>query len=226
MSSNLTFEERKIKERIERVIEVFSYKYAKANTKSKKELISEDLISLSRICEEYFPNFNLTLSWKNDDELYRKTILSCYKFIENIIINKDKYFKIFDTSVSSILSTRPNSYKYYGKDYQRKNGEELEEIFCSFLSSFDNGIYKEYIDMIDKQNIFCTSLNGYNGQNYPFSMLNTNLIFIDNRLEENIDFYRILSHELGHSYESKLYLNSGRIREYNKTYNNPFYEVP
>lgn len=222
MSSNLTLEEREIKERIERIIEIFNYKYAKANTKSKKELISGDLISLSRICEEYFPNFNLTLSWDKDDELYRGTILSCYKFIENIIVNKDKYFKIFNTTVKSILSTKPNIYKYYGKEYQRKKAKELDEIFCTFLSNFDKDVYKEYINMIDRQNIFCAPLEGYNGQNYPFSILNTNVIFIDNRIEENIEFYKILSHELGHAYEAKLYLNNGRIRGYDNTFNNPF----
>lgn len=226
MSSNLSEEEIIIKKRLERIIETFNYKYAKANTKSKKKLISGDLVSLSRICEEYFSKFNFKLSWDNDESLYSEMILSYYKFIENIIINQDKYSTIFDKLVNDILNTNLNVYKYYGKDYHRKNGEELEDIFCSFLNSFDYELYKEYINLIDRQNIFWTSLDGYTGQNYPFSILNTNVIFMDNALGENINFYKILSHELGHSYESKLYLNSGRIREYDKTYNSPFYEVP
>ena len=80
--------------------------------------------------------------------------------------------------------------------------------------------------MLNQQNIFYVPLEGYEGQSYPFSIMNKNIIFLNNYLEDNIKLSKILSHELGHSYEANLYLNSGRIREYDKTFNSPFYEVP
>ena len=152
--------------------------------------------------------------------------MSCYKYIENIIINQDKYFKIFNSAVEQILSTKPNIYRYSGKDYLKHPKKELGIVFISFLESFDTKLYNQYMSMLDRENIFYASLKGYNGQNYPFSILNENMIFIDSSFEENVEFYKVLSHELGHSYEANLYLNSGRIREYDKTFNSPFYEVP
>lgn len=226
MNNNLSEEHIEVMKRIERVIEVFNYKYAKANTISKKKLIASDLISLSIICEEYFPNLKLKLSWNSDDSLYDDGNLSCCKYIENIITNQEKYFKIFNSSSKQILSTKPNVYKYYGKDYLRHQYYELEDILNSFLNSFDSQIYNQYKDMLSQQSIFYVPLNGYEGQSYPFSIINKNIIFLDNYLEDNIKLSKILSHELGHSYEANLYLNSGRIREYDKTFNSPFYEVP
>lgn len=226
MNNNLSEEHIEVMKRIERVIEVFNYKYAKANTISKKKLIASDLISLSIICEEYFPNLKLKLSWNSDDSLYDDGNLSCCKYIENIITNQEKYFKIFNSSSKQILSTKPNVYKYYGKDYLRHQYYELEDILNSFLNSFDSQIYNQYKDMLSQQSIFYVPLNGYEGQSYPFSIINKNIIFLDNYLEDNIKLSKILSHELGHSYGANLYLNSGRIREYDKTFNSPFYEVP
>lgn len=226
MNNNLSEEQLEIKERLERIINIFTYRYIKAGTKSKKNLIASDLISLSRINREYFSDFKLSLSWDSDDSLYDESLLSCYKYIENIIINQDKYFKIFNSSVDQILSTKPNIYRYYGKNYLKHSEEELELIFISFLKEFDTKLYNQYISILDKQNIFYASLEGYNGQSYPFSILNENMIFMNSNFDENIEFYKVLGHELGHSYEANLYLNSGRIREYDKIFNSPFYEVP
>lgn len=226
MNNNLSKEQLEIKERLERIINIFTYRYIKAGTKSKKNLIASDLISLSRINREYFSDFKLSLSWDSDDSLYTESLLSCYKYIENIIINQDKYFKIFNSAVEQILSTKPNIYRYYGKDYLKHPKKELGIVFISFLESFDTKLYNQYMSMLDRENIFYASLKGYNGQNYPFSILNENMIFIDSSFEENVEFYKVLSHELGHSYEANLYLNSGRIRECDKTFNSPFYEVP
>ena len=87
MNNNLSEEQLEIKERLERIINIFTYRYIKAGTKSKKNLIASDLISLSRINREYFSDFKLSLSWDSDDSLYTESLLSCYKYIENIIIN-------------------------------------------------------------------------------------------------------------------------------------------
>lgn len=226
MNNNLSEEHIEIIKRIKRVIEIFNYKYAKAGTKSKKKLIASDLILLSTICEEHFPDLKLKLSWNDDDSLYDDGNISCCKYIENIITNQEKYFKIFNSSSKQILSTKPNVYKYYGKDYLRHQYDELEDILNSFLNSFDPQIYNQYKAMLNQQNIFYVPLEGYEGQSYPFSIMNKNIIFLNNYLEDNIKLSKILSHELGHSYEANLYLNSGRIREYDKTFNSPFYEVP
>ena len=186
MNNNLSEEQLEIKERLERIINIFTYRYIKAGTKSKKNLIASDLISLSRINREYFSDFKLNLSWDSDDSLYTESLLSCYKYIENIIINQDKYFKIFNSAVEQILSTKPNIYRYYGKDYLKHPKKELGIVFISFLESFDTKLYNQYMSMLDRENIFYASLKGYNGQNYPFSILNENMIFIDSSFEENV----------------------------------------
>lgn len=226
MTNEELLEEKRLKDRFNKIIELFNYKYVKANTKSKKELIARDLFSIADICEKYFPQFKFDISWNKDIELYNQGILSCYKFIDNIIINKDKYFKIFNSSMYNILRLKINDYKYYEKNLPRHKEKELDYIFCSFLNDFDSKTYKEYLNMIDRENIFYTPLLTKNGTNYTFTILSDNMIFLNSLYKSNINFYETLAHELGHSLEAKLYLNSGKEREFNSTMNSPFYEVP
>lgn len=225
MTKEGLLEEKGLKERFEKIIDKFTCEYLKANTKSKKSVIAEDLLYLSKICTEYFPKSNFNLPWSEDGELYRKGVLNYYKYIFNIITNKDKYFKIFYLSMYDILAIGIDSYKYYGKIYPRHKKEELDYIFCDFLNKFDKKAYQEYVKLIESENIFCVSLYGYNGMHYPFSILNDNMIFLNNTYENSTDFYKVLSHEFGHTLEAILYLNNGKGRELNNTFNSPFYEV-
>lgn len=225
MTNEELLEEKRLKDRFNKIIELFNYKYVKANTKSKKELIARDLLSIKKICEEYFPQFKFDISWNKDIELCNQGILSCYKFIDNIIINKDKYLNIFNSSMYNILRSKINDYKYYGRKLPRHKGKELDCIFCSFLNDFDSRVYKEYLNMMDKENVFYAPLITENGISYTFSILSDNMIFLSNLYNSNIDFYRVFSHELGHALEAKLYLNSGKERGLNNTFNSPFYEV-
>lgn len=225
MTEEELLEEKGLKERFEKIIDKFTYEYLKANTKSKKSFIAEDLLYLSKICTEYFPKYKFNLPWSGDGELHRKGVLNYYKYICNIITNKDKYFKIFYSSMYDILATGIDSYKYYDKIYPRHKEKELDYIFCDFLNKFDKKAYQEYIRLIERKNIFRVSLYGYNGIHYPFSILNDNMIFLSNTYEDNTDFYKVLSHEFGHTLEAILYLNNGKGRELNNTFNSPFYEV-
>ena len=77
MNNNLSEEQLEIKERLERIINIFTYRYIKAGTKSKKNLIASDLISLSRINREYFSDFKLSLSWKRLFKTSKKRIRNC-----------------------------------------------------------------------------------------------------------------------------------------------------
>lgn len=214
------------KEQLEQMITIFNYKYAKANTKSKKKLIASDLILLSSMCEKYFSNFEFDISWNNDNTLCCDAILAYCKFITNASGNREKYLKIFKSSLKQILSTSPNFYKYYGKTYSRHSTADLEEIFCDFLNTFSPKLCNEYRSMRDKGNIFTVSTDeDYTGENYAFSTLNDTMILLDETLDDSIELYTVLSHELGHSYEAKLYLNNHKMRDYDKIMNSPFYEV-
>ena len=109
----------------------------------------------------------------------------------------------------NVLRLKINDYKYYEKNLPRHKEKELDYIFCSFLNDFDSKTYKEYLNMIDKENIFYTPSLTKNGTNYTFTILNDNMIFLNSLYKSNINFYETLAHELGHSLEAKLYLNSG-----------------
>lgn len=225
MGNELSKEQLEIKEKLGQIVDIFNYRYIKANTKSKKRLIASDLLLLSSICEKYFPYFEFDISWSNDDTLYKDTILSYCKYVMNIVSNQEKYLKIFKSSSKQILSTNPNVYKYYGKDYPIHALNDLEEVFYDFLNTFSPKLCNEYKNMEEKGNIFLVPIEDYDGQNYSFSILNDTMIFLDQTLNDSVELYGILSHELGHSYEASLYLHNNKIREYDRTINSPFYEV-
>ena len=98
MTKEELLEKQRLEDRFNKIIDKYTYKYIKANTKSKKNIISYDLLSLSKICTDYFSIFKFVLPWSKDEDLYKEEVLHCYKFIYNIIDNKDKYFKIFYSS--------------------------------------------------------------------------------------------------------------------------------
>lgn len=225
MGNELSKEQLEIKEKLGQIVDIFNYRYIKANTKSKKRLIASDLLLLSSICEKYFPYFEFDISWSNDDTLYKDTILSYCKYVMNIVSNQEKYLRIFKSSSKQILSTNPNVYKYYGKDYPIHALNDLEEVFYDFLNTFSPKLCNEYKNMEEKGNIFLVPVEDYDGQNYSFSILNDTMIFLDQTLNDSVELYGILSHELGHSYEASLYLHNHKIREYDRTINSPFYEV-
>lgn len=225
MGNELSKEQLEIKEKLGQIVDIFNYRYIKANTKSKKRLIASDLLLLSSICEKYFPYFEFDISWSNDDTLYKDTILSYCKYVMNIVSNQEKYLRIFKSSSKQILSTNPNVYKYYGKDYPIHALNDLEEVFYDFLNTFSPKLCNEYKNMEEKGNIFLVPIEDYDGQNYSFSILNDTMIFLDQTLNDSVELYGILSHELGHSYEASLYLHNNKIREYDRTINSPFYEV-
>ena len=225
MGNELSKEQLEIKEKLGQIVDIFNYRYIKANTKSKKRLIASDLLLLSSICEKYFPYFEFDISWSNDDTLYKDTILSYCKYVMNIVSNQEKYLRIFKSSSKQILSTNPNVYKYYGKDYPIHALNDLEEVFYDFLNTFSPKLCNEYKNMEEKGNIFLVPIEDYDGQNYSFSILNDTMIFLDQTLNDSVELYGILRHELGHSYEASLYLHNNKIREYDRTINSPFYEV-
>ena len=225
MTKEELLERIRLEDRFNKIIDKYTYEYVKANTKSKKNIISYDLLSLSKICTDYFSIFKFDLPWSEDEDLYEEQVGHYYKFIYNIIKNKDKYLKIFYSSMYNILPAGINNYKYYGKTCPRHKEKELDYIFCDFLNKFDPKSYQEYVKLIDSENIFYAPLHGYNGIHHPFSMLNDNMIFLSSAYDNNIEFYKTLSHELGHALEAILYLNSGKEKDLNNTFNSPFYEV-
>ena len=113
MAEEELLERIRLKDKFNKIIDKYTYEYVKANTKSKKNIISYDLLSLSKICTDYFSIFKFDLPWSEDEDLYEEEVGHCYEFIYNIIKNKDKYLKIFYSSMYNILSTGINNYKYY-----------------------------------------------------------------------------------------------------------------
>lgn len=226
MNEEILNEEKILRERLSKMVDTFTYNYIKANTKSRKNILSSDLLTISKICDDYFPMFKFKFAWDNDIDLYEETEISLYKFINNIIINQDKYFKVFNDTMYTMLSSKTiNSYKYYGKTFPRHKEKELDYIFCDFLNHFDRNAYLEYVKLIERGNVFYAPLFGYEGVQHSFSLLKDNMIFVSSAYDNTISFYRTLSHEFGHTMETNLYLNNGKSREINNTFNSPFYEV-
>lgn len=204
------------------------YNYAKANTKSKKKRIFDDLFVFGRMCRESFfveRNFD----WEYDKSLiglsnYDNNILK-----SNILKNKDIYLKISDSVIEEYIKTKYPLYKCYVDQYREchklKDGRMME-IILSFLNSFNQDLYKRFKEKVNEGILFKIQNDeqGSLGHTCEFRILQKNLMFINSN-RENIDTINeaiTIMHEYGHSFEMDLYHKSG-IKNNMQLY--PFHEV-
>lgn len=204
------------------------YIYAKANTISKKKRLVDELFMFSEMCHEKFL-IEKPFSWEYDQTFSFIGNNENNIFTRNVLVNKDIYEKISDSVIDTYISANYPFYKrdidIYSKYHKLKKGQ-MKDIILSFLSTFNNDLYKLYNENIKEGLLFKErggALDSY-GVTYAFSSLKKNYMFARTELngKDTIMVAATIMHEFGHNYEMKLYNNSG-IQ--NKTWLFPFIEI-
>ena len=191
------------------------YIYAKANTISKKKRLIDELFMFSEMCHEKFLIEN-PFAWEYDKTFNLIGNNEKNIFTRNVLVNKDIYEKISDSVINTYINAK---YPFYKRDidiytkYHRLKRGQMKDIILSFLSSFNNYLYRLYKDNISHGLLFKEkggTEDSY-GVTYAFSSLKKNYMFARTNLngDDTIMVAATIMHEFGHNYEMKLYNNSG-----------------
>ena len=204
------------------------YIYAKANTISKKKRLEDELFMFSDMCHEKFL-LEDHFSWEYDQSFGLIDNKEKDIFTKNVLDKKDIYEKISDSVIDTYIDANYPFYKrdidIYTKYHNLKKGQ-MKDIILSFLSTFNNDLYKLYKDSI-KEGLLFKERGGVEesyGVTYGFSSLKKNYMFASTNLngEDTLMVAATIMHEFGHHYEMGLYHKSG-IQ--NKMWLYPFMEI-
>ena len=200
--------------------------YARANTKSKKKRIINELFNFSRLCFEYF-GIEKTFEWENDIDMILLSDSYQLPFVQNITKNGEIYKEIFSKTLNTILTSDYSVYDYNYQSYMRITGKELEELIFEFLNSYDSTLVENFEHKLTNNELFYTYMEGFNGATYPMLNLNKSLIFYTTNIQDyySIDTAATIVHELGHDYEMKKLSTVGKTNYYEATYGKPYYEI-
>lgn len=219
---------KKVDDHLKQYEEELYYSYAKANTKSKKKRLVDDLFAFSRLCHDEFLIFK-TFEWENDKSFRDISDYDNNIFKENVLKNINIYNKLSELVVNIYKDTEFPLYKSYAdsyRDFHRLKKGEMVEIISSFLNILDPKLVKNFRDKLSYGDLFKVQDDDSDSYGYTceFKSLKKNLMFINSNSngDETIRVACTIMHEFGHDYEMDLYHNSGIV---NNMWLYPFHEV-
>lgn len=197
-------------DRIDELIKEYTLLYERANTKSKKKRLAEDLLSISDLYYNYLGE-NKLLLWDKEGLIDDLIFENLYLFFDNIINRKNSYFNISNKVLNDFKNSGYNFNKQYYeefKDFNYVSRKDFFEIISEFLNSLDSSLLIDFDKLINnKEALFLDSL--YNETAFAYSLNNAKsslLIFNDYFYDRlSIEFAAILLHEFGHRMEYSLY---------------------
>lgn len=198
------------KDRIEELIKEYTLLYERANTKSKRKRLAEDLLSISDLYYNYLGEDKLLL-WDKEGLIDDLIFENLYLFFDNIINRKNSYFNISNKVLNDFKNSGYNFNKQYYEEFKYFNyvsRKDFFEIISEFLNSLDSSLLIDFDKLINnKEALFLNSL--YNESAFAYSLNNVKsslLIFNDYFYDKfSIEFAAILLHEFGHRMEFSLY---------------------
>ena len=197
-------------DRIDELIKEYTLLYERANTKSKRKRLEEDLLSISDLYYNYLGEDKLLL-WDKEGLIDDLIFENLYLFFDNIINRKNSYFNISNKVLNDFKNSGYNFNKQYFEEFKVFNcvsRKDFFEIISEFLNSLDSSLLIDFDKLINnKEALFLDSL--YNETAFAYSLNNVKsslLIFNDYFYDKlSIEFAAILLHEFGHRMEFSLY---------------------
>ena len=198
--------------------------YARANTKSKRKAIVRDLISFNEICFNFF-DISKLYDWDRDISLMSLVQNPRIPFLQDIINNAYIYSNVFSSTLECFIDSKFDVYKYYGKNYQKLNDKEIQELVFEFLNSYDIDLLNKFKSKLENYELFYSHINGYKGLTYSFGSSNKNLIFYAPVYGDCIDSASTIIHEFGHSFEMSTFYSVGKKNYLDIVFPKPYYEI-
>lgn len=212
---------------IQELIKEYTLKYERANTKSKKKRIAEELFDISDLYYNYLRQNDLLL-WDKEGIIDDFYVNHLNYLLHNIISNNECYHNISKKIIDDFKNSNYNFNKYYYDNFKEWNKISFNDMYAiikDFLRKIDNNLITDFNSLFDKdQALFLNTLYSetafiYNLNNIKSSLLIFNSYYYDNY---SIEFAAILMHEFGHRTEFNLYNNRSYFNDRRHT---PFYEV-
>ena len=212
-----------INDYISKYLDRLTYLYIKANTISKKNKISHDLLVFTNLYNKIYPN--KILPWDNDIDVINNVLDmeldSTKSILNNIIKDNNIYLNMSNNIIDIYKDTNYPFYKYPICKY-KKVDKYIDKSMYEFLNSYDPYLYNLLINKIkDKEIFYDYNMNEYNGETHNIEVLNKNFILLEDKNIHTINENLTIIHEIGHAYEFNLLYNNKHI---NSMYT-PYYEI-
>ena len=210
-----------------------TFKYNRANTPSKKRVLSRELEWFSNIYRQLFGELH-TFSWDKDKVIFNNVDKTEFnelsKFIDNINNESDFYFKLSNNVIKSYIDTNYPFYKYNTNPLfdAKLDNDLMIEMLESFLKSYDYQDYLEFEHKLFNLELLEINFESYEiaGAAFNFPSIHKNIISLNALFSKNLFKYETIAHEFGHVVEMQLFQNSNNAALADKALETPFYEVP
>lgn len=208
-----------------------SDKYCRANSHSKRMIISRELIDFSFLYKELFGSSELL--WDNDIKIYDSyDINECHLFRDFVSeINKNDMFYsgLSDSVLNSFYGVDYPFYRYHNGSVLFNSHIDIKIMFEYILDFFKQLDYNDFLDMKEKianMEVLQIELDSLiSGYTFSFSSINKNFILLNKDICDNIYKAETIVHEYGHAYEMQLAQNNGNSILNEKGLATPYYEV-
>ena len=201
-----------------------TYAWSKANTKSKKRRLLYDLSSFS-VLSSLYPNLDKKYNWESNSEFQNLFESITIPFLDNIMEMKHIFMPCASNIIKVIKETEFPLYKDYGKEDRCLSHKAAEELMHSFLNDYNKDMLIKYKELIKEGKLFKNNPLQSSALFCSLDNLKESFIYPITDIKDSIYKSSLMSHELGHYYETLLFQNVGNNNYRVKIDKLPFYEV-
>ena len=201
-----------------------TYAWSKANTKSKKRRLLYDLSSFS-VLSSLYPEIAKEYNWESNSEYLNLFENITIPFLNNIMEMKHIFMPCASNIIKTFKETEFPFYKDYRKDDRCLSHKDAEELMYSFLNDYNQEMLIKYKELIKEGKLFKNNPLQSSALFCSLDNLKESFIYPIADLRDSIYKSSLMSHELGHYYETLLFQEVGNNNYRSKTDKLPFYEV-
>lgn len=201
-----------------------TYAWSKANTKSKKRRLLYDLSSFS-ILSSLYPDIAKEYNWESNSEYLNLFENTTIPLLDNIMGMKHIFMPCASKIINTFKEVDFPLYKDYRKEDRCISHKETEEIMYSFLNEYNKDMLVKYKELIKEGKLFKNNPLQSSALFCSLDNLKESFIYPITDLRDGIYKSSLMSHELGHYYETLLFQEVGNNNYRVKTDKLPFYEV-
>ena len=201
-----------------------TYAWSKANTKSKKRRLLYDLSAFS-IISSIYPEIAKEYNWENNSEFLNLYEDITIPLLDNVMKMKNIFMPCASNIITSFKEVEFPFYKDYRKEDRCLSHKDTEELMYSFLNEYNKDMLIKYKELKKEGKIFNNNPLQSSALFCSLDNLKESFIYHIPNLKDSIYKSSLMSHELGHYYETLLFQEVGNISYKIKSEKLPFGEV-
>lgn len=190
-------------------VEVLKSKLRKTTSGKLRSMIIADIMSLEsfihRSGEKDYKASIESFSY----EKYKRDIRKDKRNLCLELLDSSKEHKSISNNYVSIFARNDFMPHLFG-DFPNIDEDTYSQVFCDFVGSLGDKVYKVYNSLITNEDVVMQDLNIYGGVCWDFPTLDRQVISYN--VEEDQYAYNVMAHELGHAVQMKYMNQTGRRR--------------